>query len=292
MRYYFITKKENVELARDESIALIKVYDADAKIMINNRLIIVESNKNLKRVWERASMLRYAGNEIDEVNNIKSFACKVINLRDAKIDYARYINRFVYKMKLTGVKVSLREPDITFGIIIDEDEYYCILLDKLHKKLQKRYKHPAELVDRLAILMINLAKVKEDEVLLDPCCGTGTIVMYASYMRIKAIGCDISMKMCRYAKVNLKSNGLSASIINCDSTNLPIRQVDAIVSNMPYGRASSTYNRDCKMLIKDIIDECNGRKVIMCKKGDEPDHLKSYDLYVHNRLSRRLVICK
>ena len=291
MRYYFITKKENVELARDESLALIRAYDKDAKIIVKNRLIIVESDADLEVVWRRASMLRYAGKSLNNLS-IKSFRCKVINLRDEKVDHNQYIDRFVCKIKeLTDAKVSLTDPDLTFGIIIDDDIHYCILLDKYKKRLRKIYRHPAELNDRLAILMINLAGIKEG-ILLDTCCGTGTIVIYASYMGLEAIGTDISMKMCRYAKANLDINKLQASIINCDATMLPIKRVDVIVSNMPYGRASSTYNRECKRLIRDIIEESCARKVIMCKKGDEPEHIKSYDLYVHSNLSRRLVICR
>ncbi len=292
MRYYFITKKENIELARDESIALIKAYDADAKVLIKNRLIIAESDTDLRRVGERASMLRYAGKDIDTIDNIKSFLCKIINLRDKKFDYNQYINRFIHKKGLADAKVSLRDPDITFGIIIDEEEYHCVLLEKKEIELQKIYKHPAELNDRLAALMINLSGVKEGEMLLDPCCGTGTIVMHASNIGIDAIGCDIAMKMCRYSKANLNVNNLYASIINCDSIYLPIERVDVMVSNMPYGRASSTYKRNSRKLINAIINECNARKVIMCKEGDEPEYIKAYDLYVHSNLSRRIVICR
>jgi tRNA G10 N-methylase Trm11 len=293
LRYYFITKKENLELARDECIALIKAYDADAKILMKNRLVIVESDTDLRRVGERASMLRYAAKDIDNIDNIKSFRCKVINLLDIKVDYNKYIDKFMHEIKKSlNAKVSLRDSDTTFGIIIDEEVYYCMLLDRREIKLRKIYKHPAELNDRLAILMINLSGVKEDEMLLDPCCGTGTIVMYASNIGINAIGCDIAMKMCRYSKINLDANNLYASIINCDSIYLPIERVDVMVSNMPYGRASSTYKRNSRKLINAIINECNARKVIMCKKGDEPEHIKAYDLYVHSNLSRRIVICR
>ncbi len=290
MIYYFITKKWDLELARDECIALIKAYDADAEIRVKDRLIIAKTDKNLDRVWQRASLLRYAGKSFNDLN-IKTFRCKVINLRERKID-SQYIDRLVYKIKrLCDAKISLSEPDVTLGVIVDDEEYHCILLDKEERRLHKIYKHPAELNDRLAVLMINLAGAKEDEVLIDPCCGTGTIVMYASYMKIGAIGCDISMKMCRYTRANLYVNNLQASIINCDSTNLPIERADVMVSNMPYGRASSTYSRRCKNLIKDIIDESDARKIIMCKKGDEPEYRKAYDLYVHSNLSRRIVIC-
>ncbi|GIU70843.1 MAG: hypothetical protein KatS3mg003_0322 [Candidatus Nitrosocaldaceae archaeon] len=293
LTYYFITNKENIQLARDEAIALITAYNPNAEVISKDRLLIVNSNKDLKQVWDRAAMLRYAGRSYDKVD-LKTFACKVINLTDNKLDQRYYIDKFVKEMNLKNAKVSLNNPDVVFGIIIADKEYRCILLRKNNKKLLKLHKHPAELVDKLAILMINLSGVIEDEILLDPCCGTGTIIMYASYMGINSIGCDISMKMCNYARDNLEINNLSASIINCDSTRLPIKRADVMVSNLPYGRASSTYKRDSKELIRRIIDECNMAKrvVIMCKEGDEPEYIKSYTIYVHSNLRRKIVICR
>lgn len=290
--YYFITNKENIELARDECVSLVKTYDKDVKIIVKDRLITVRSSRDLRRVWERASMLRYAGKSFSNIKDIKSFACKVINLRNEKIDYKGYIDKSASKMKELGMRVSLDNPDVTFGIIVSDKAYHCILLKKERVKMKKIYRHPAELNYRLATLMINLSGVKEGDILLDPCCGTGTIVMYASYMNTNAIGCDISMKMCRYAKANLNANNLYGLIINSDALYMPVKRADAMVSNMPYGRASSTYKRDSKELIRDIISAYNMTRVIMCKEGDEPEYLKSYNLYVHSSLRRKIVVCR
>lgn len=301
MMYYFITTKENVELAREEVKSLIFAYDEHAEIEYEGRLIIVKTNKDLTNV-SRATMLRYVAKEIklDEIKSIKSFGCKVINLTDNKIDTLHYIDMLVRKIKtiVKDSKISLDKPDALFCIIVSQQGRYYEgrLLDITKIRLKKVVRHPAELKDKLALLMINLAGVKERETLLDPCCGTGTILLYASYYKINSIGCDISLYMCKSSIKNLEANGLTALVINADSTKLPINKVDVVVSNLPYGKASSTFGLDSKTLVKNIVEECRkiSKKVVfMCKRGDEPESMKKYyDLYVHKNLSRRLIICR
>ncbi len=210
---------------------------------------------------------------------------------------SNHIDRFVDKVKSIArdSRVSLSMPDRIFGIIIADKVYHCILFNSLRVRLRKVFKHPAELDAKLARLMINLSGVKEGEILLDPCCGTGTILLYASYHGINAIGCDLSIKMCKASKLNLEANNLDALVINADSRRIPINRADAIVSNMPYGRASSTYGANSRDLVNDIINECkkiSNNMVLMCKKGDEPDDMLYYDFYVHRNLIRRLAICR
>jgi tRNA (guanine10-N2)-dimethyltransferase len=41
--------------------------------------------------------------------------------------------------------------------------------------------------------MINLSQVKEGSLLLDPFCGTGTILIEPSYLKINSVGVDIDV---------------------------------------------------------------------------------------------------
>ncbi|MEM2856805.1 MAG: DNA methyltransferase [Candidatus Nitrosocaldaceae archaeon] len=297
--YYFVMKKEDPILARDETIRLIRTYDKEAEIFINERLVITRSSKDLKRVHDRAVMIKYAGKSFDEYDivNLKRFSCKIISLRRLlDSEYISLIDRLANEIKSIAKdsKVDLDKPEVTFGIIVGEEIYRCILYEKRKILLDKIKKHPAELNPKLTMLMINLSNIREGETLLDPCCGTGTILLYASYHSINSIGLDISPSMCRYASLNLKHNGFVANIINSDATRIPIKRADAVVTNMPYGRASSTFGRSSKELVNAILDECKRISksiVILCKDSDAPQGLSSYDLYVHSTLRRRLVIC-
>ena len=57
---------------------------------------------------------------------------------------------------------------------------------------------------KLAQIMINLAQVKEDQLILDPFCGTGVILQEALLAGCHAIGSDANEKQVQNAKTNLK----------------------------------------------------------------------------------------
>lgn len=57
---------------------------------------------------------------------------------------------------------------------------------------------------RLSNILINLSGAKEDDTLLDPFCGVGTILQEAALNRINVIGVDIDEECIEAAKENLK----------------------------------------------------------------------------------------
>lgn len=58
---------------------------------------------------------------------------------------------------------------------------------------------------KLARMMINLAQAKEDEILLDPFCGSGTVLQEAAILGYKRlIGRDISVKAVEDTRINMK----------------------------------------------------------------------------------------
>jgi tRNA G10 N-methylase Trm11 len=57
---------------------------------------------------------------------------------------------------------------------------------------------------RLAKILINLAKAKPGETLLDPFCGIGTMLQEAILQDINAIGVEKDPKVTKQAKINLK----------------------------------------------------------------------------------------
>ena len=52
--------------------------------------------------------------------------------------------------------------------------------------------------------MINLSQVRDNEILLDPFCGTGTILQEALLKNIDVIGVDVDDEMVNNCKANLK----------------------------------------------------------------------------------------
>ncbi|MGD8374210.1 MAG: DNA methyltransferase [Candidatus Woesebacteria bacterium] len=57
---------------------------------------------------------------------------------------------------------------------------------------------------KLAQILISLANPKSNDVLMDPFCGTGVVLMESALQNIPIIGSDINPKMVKYSKDNLK----------------------------------------------------------------------------------------
>lgn len=98
---------------------------------------------------------------------------------------------------------------------------------------------------KLAQMMINFSEVSESQTLLDPFCGSGTVLQEAAYRGIQnIIGTDKSLEAVSGSKQNLdwfqrKFNGkfFSLKIFQCDVLNLSrkisVQSIDAIVTE-PY----------------------------------------------------------
>ncbi len=120
-------------------------------------------------------------------------------------------------------------------------------------------KHPATIQPKLARTLINLTGIKENQTLLDPFCGTGSILIEASLLKLKPIGVDIDKNMIERAKTNLKYFKQKAKLIQADATKIKIK-ADAIATDPPFGRSTTVQ----KNLYKDFL---NNAKTILKKDG-------------------------
>jgi tRNA (guanine10-N2)-dimethyltransferase len=156
--------------------------------------------------------------------------------------------------------------------------------------------------------MCNLAGVRAGDTVLDPFCGGGGILCEASYIGASVIGVDLSWKLLMGSKKNLREINGEFSIIQADAQNLPIRSVDRIVTDPPYGRASSTRGNIAINLVESLLDnaesilQANG--VCLCISGDSEMKLvqlvqdkgfniaRHITMRVHSGLNRDIIAVK
>ncbi len=308
---FFVVSGENVELARDEVIAISKSYDSNTSYKVDDKLVLTNSTVPWNRIAQRATFVKTAGKVVGSFSDLfsegdlsllpkpETFACRAINLTSKKLNLSEIEKITGAAIKqASGAKVSLSSPTMMIYLIFADSHNYLGYSTRFkQKRPKKEFKSPSELYWKLGRAMINLAELSEKEILCDPFCGTGTIILEAESMGIHSLGIDFDKKMCDIAKKNLISNGYNSKIINEDYRYLQkIRnRIDGIVTDLPYGIASKS-SIPPKKLIADFVSILPKKKklAIMYKKGVadeiELNPTKKYEIYRHKSLTRTIVV--
>lgn len=133
---------------------------------------------------------------------------------------------------------DLDMPKSTFlTVITDEKIWFGKLLSESDGRWVAHNSRPhvtsSSLPTRLARAIVNLTASPGDRI-LDPCCGTGTIVLEAAQMGIISVGYDINVRMVGATRKNLEHYGLRAEVYLGDARHVSGRY-DAVVTDFPYG---------------------------------------------------------
>ncbi|KXB01800.1 hypothetical protein AKJ41_00015 [candidate division MSBL1 archaeon SCGC-AAA259O05] len=175
------------------------------------------------------------------------------------------------------IEVDLENPDVYIRSELRGEEVWVAIDttggESLHKRGYRSYEHPAPLKPTIAHCLVRLSEWEEDETLLDPMCGSGTICIeawhwknevpnwfrddyafwrlpfldrekfrdlkekYDSRARSRSLpvrGCDVSEKHVRGAKRNITSAGADIQISTSNATEVSL-DANKIVTNPPYG---------------------------------------------------------
>jgi tRNA (guanine10-N2)-dimethyltransferase len=148
-------------------------------------------------------------------------------------------------------KVDLVHPDIELRAVLTmETAYVGIKKAEINTShFQQRRGHlrpflsPVTMHPKIARALVNLSAVKKNEVLLDPFCGTGGILIEAGLLGIRVIGSDVEKKMIDGCRRNLEFYHLNNYELRCVDIG-DIAQytpcVDAVVTDFPYAKATTT----------------------------------------------------
>lgn len=161
-------------------------------------------------------------------------------------------------------RVDLEDPELEVRILISKAIHFYIRdLEIDRKQFEKRkvglrpFFSPISLHPKLARALINLTGVRRGERLLDPFCGTGGILIEASLMGIRALGSDISEEMVRGCGENMEHFDADFELLEAADVG-QIRevfgQVDAIATDPPYGRSTTTMKEGLGDLYARMMD--------------------------------------
>jgi tRNA (guanine10-N2)-dimethyltransferase len=252
------------------------------------------------------------------LENGESFAVRVKHVKN----YASKIDGMALEGKLgklilsknTKAKVDLKKPEKTFlGVLTSEKFIFGLKLAEILPKpfverrpRKKPFFHPSAMSAKLTRCMVNLAKPKTGELLLDPFCGTGSTLIEAALIGCNVLGLDIKRRMVRgslknLAHFNIKPEG----VIVADARSTPIMRVDCVVTDPPYGRSATTLRRTTRQIIEEVLVTANsmldrGRKICIAAPKTLNigrvgvalgyKHLGSHYVYVHRSLTREIAV--
>jgi len=216
--------------------------------------------------------------------------------------------------RVEGAKVSLTRPDVTFFGVLTGD--FFVLGRKLAEIIPKAFVmrgprrrpffHPSAMPAKLARCMVNLAQPRAGDLVLDPFCGTASMLIEAGLIGCRVVGFDVQWRMVRGSLCNLRHFGVEADgVLMADARCPPVRGVDCVVTDPPYGRSAKTLGREVADIVGDFLRVAadfvaRGRRLcIAFPKGVRIGKLagdsgfkvvESHYVYVHRSLTREVAV--
>ena len=228
------------ELVAAECIALTGSTPNTYGIAISEECIDVRRGAYLKSCSE---LLFEAASVAELCGHIRSVSLHADEFRVSVVKKPRNLN--VNSMELAhdigaviDGRANLSQPHVTFlAVITTEQIWFGRLLSESDNMWLAHDQRPhvtsSSLPSRLARVLVNLVARPGDS-LLDPCCGTGTIVMSAAHSGIRAVGYDNNLRMVGATTKNLQHFGLTADVALGDARHVH-GQFNAVATDLPYG---------------------------------------------------------
>lgn len=339
-KLFFLLSGEHESLPLSELRAILDAEDYDYEVLEKlEQVARVEADQNcVGTIMRRAALTRICGLELvncraDMTDIVKaarsvslgemlakeeSFAVRVKRVRNSASNVnlmavERTLGELVLS-KVDSARVNLKKPNKTFfGILTGDRFIFGLKLGEISAKpfverrpRRKPFFHPSAMQAKLARCMVNLAKPRIGDLVVDPFCGTGGMLIEASLIGCDVLGLDILRRMAKGALRNLAHFGVKPDgLIIADTRSMPITRIDCVVTDPPYGISSTTLKRTTKQLVEELLTSVHG----ILKKGQRIcmaspktlkirevgialgfKHLESHFVYVHRSLTREIVV--
>lgn len=101
----------------------------------------------------------------------------------------------------------------------------------------------------LVVPPAHLSALQAAGTLIDPCCGTGSILLEAAALGLTAYGADRNPKMAHMAQRNLLHFGYPPRVV-CADARVWAQTADALVTDVPYGRQLESADEDLPAILE------------------------------------------
>jgi tRNA (guanine6-N2)-methyltransferase len=129
-----------------------------------------------------------------------------------------------------NVRVFLEQDVATVGVRVSKAP--------LHDRWYQQVHLPGALKPSVAAALVMLAQTTRATTVLDPCCGSGTILIEAALQEACASGGDYNADAVGAARTNVAAAGVTVPIFHWDATSLPqaSASIDRVITNLPWGQ--------------------------------------------------------
>ncbi len=339
-KLFFLLSGENETLPAAELKAILKAEEYSYNITEKlDQLVRLEADLNsVKAVHRRSAYTMTSALELftcqaqdkainqaadatnfkNAINKGESFAVRIKRVKEysAKSDtmnLERKLGKHILQ-NTTATKVNLKKPDKTFfGVLTSNKLVFGIKLTEITPKTfserrprKKPFFHPSAMPSKLARCMVNLARAKTGELVLDPFCGTGSVMIEAAFVGCRVLGFDVQRRMAEGTRRNLKHFGIEPEgLVIADSRKLPLTQIDHVVTDPPYGKSATTMKSTTKQLVEGVLDSTRAslrEGQLICIASPKTlniaslgvklgyKHVESHFAYVHRTLTREIAV--
>ncbi|MGC8817218.1 MAG: methyltransferase domain-containing protein [Candidatus Hadarchaeum sp.] len=290
-RLMFVLSGEHKTLPAAEVEAAIKAERKSFKLVEQlDQLLVLETKANPEILALRLAMCREicyhlctsgateeeileavgSSDIVDLIPHGKTFAVRIERVKRSSPS----IDTIELSKKVAGMiaeavdfKVDLANPQLELlGILTGDHCAFGITAAVVDRKQFTRRRptarpafHPGTLKPVLARCMVNLARTPRGGTFLDPFCGVGGILLEAGIIGAKLVGVDIDEGMINGARTNLESMGIQDfQLLVGDARRLSALEVDAVATDPPYGRQSSTAGTKLEELYREALPSIAG----------------------------------
>lgn len=238
--YLVAIPSQLTELASAESVALTGKAPNEYGITVSDTCVNVRRGAYLKSCIQ----VLFSASSVEELcTYIKAANLYEDGFRVSVIKKPKSLN--INSMTLASQigslidgKPNLSCPRVVFSTVITSEMIWFGRLLSESDGMWMAHDHrphttSSSLPARLARVLVNLVAAPGEHI-LDPCCGTGTIVMSAAHSGLQASGSDNNPRMIGATTKNLYHFGLTAKI-KLEDARTVTGQFDAVATDLPYG---------------------------------------------------------
>ena len=318
-RLLFLLSGESTTIPAAEASALVRMQDGSATFESpEGRVLIASARADPQGIAGRIAFARRVGHVVedgrldgDQLRSLRegTYRVSVFELEGKRPDSGRMVSDLADRI---GGRVDLANPDREVTIVRGAGDYVALTRPSLMRQgwVSRRprarpFFHPAAIFPKLSRALVNLTRIDEGEVFLDPFCGTGSLLLEACELGAAPLGADRDARMVRGALSNMRSFRQEwLGTVRAEISRAPFSSVDGIATDIPYGRAASTAGSSAADVLESLRCTALGllragrRLVVMHPKsvgvgdGRGFELEEEHDLYIHRKLTRTISVLR